>query len=984
MATLRTGVLMTFVTLGQAIAAETTASQQWVLPLDFGGKGWRGDFKTEPAAGPDGGKAVAWTTLATKPQSAVFDFKAAGIDLGAYDELACDFFLEGSASMPIFTIREWPRPQTLSNWYAKMPRPLDQWLAFRCDLRLDDDGVFLTPPYVAGKTFPGGPELTLELRPELLRFKGEPDWRRMRVANLRLVRYPVRIAFDKRDAVYGETDTHHTTRYEVSVTSRLDGPGHATIKADTGDLKFFQAAFDESGEATLDLPLAAGETRTVPLTLSIEKRVAEGLPALFAESVGLKAVMREVPGVVVRPLMGYREWRLWAAVPAFHLHRPHPAETMAFYREIAKRYPETADIPAKSIAAGEAVLAMKHEVLTDGPGGSLQGYRCADCGTQTLEALSPTHHRCKTCGKEFVDDPQINANYLAIRHGQYVIDVHTLANAYQHSGDERFARKAIDILLDYADKYDKITSLEPRSTGSQGKINATTLNEAFTFGSHRGTIFDSYHLIASSPSLSDVERQKIEHDFLLNSGTRMMRHGATLNQRVEYYTCFGLAGLYTKRWALAGEAIYGDQGFLSLFDDGFSEDGIALEGGSYHHQTFLAMCRFARAMNRQGVNLYSERFKRVFDGTLAQSALGTYVEGGAEYEAAYRMYRDPAYLPTLRQVRQKPGGLAFSEGVVGLPEGPAHLGTSSNLEGTGYLYLRRNAPGGHRSLAINYGMQWERGEFDRLQVRLVADGKGISRQVGRINYGSPFVDNMYRSFAHNLVTVDGSDLAEERVPMVGLVEEGALAAALFRVNDKEMLYPGVHQWKLVAIVGDHFVTIDRLESDKPRLFAWHHYPVATDQTFKLPMVATDAPPALSDQPLPEGSLGNSRIGTLGSAPLEVEFAPANSLTLLAPAGADVLDGRIMAGHQPKMTPFLRVAATAPVAEFAALHRVGQNAQATIEKMEAPAGVHVWRVVADAQSFLLGINTTGQPVTFAGHTFAGELIATTEKPQAQNN
>ncbi len=967
---------MILATTGLSLAVRAEGAQPWVRQLDFGGTGWRGEIDIQPAAGPDGGPAVAWTIQSSRAESATFAFREQGIDLDDYDELVGDLYLEGSDAMPIFTLREWPRPRTLSNWYGKMRRPLEQWLEFRCDLRLDDDGVFLTSRYAAGESFPDGPELTFNLNPRFLRFKGEPSWRRLRVANLRLLRYPVRLAFDKRDAVYGETDRHYTTRYAVAVTSRLDQPGRAVVEAAAANLNYFQAAFDESGTASVELELAPGETRVVHLTFAIEKRIAEGLPPLFAESVGLAASMREVPGVVARPLMGYREWRLWAAVPAFHRHRPTPVETIAFYREIAKLYPEAASASANAIRAGEAALGGDHEVLTYGPGGSDQGYMCGSCQTPTLDAVAHDHHRCRTCGREYTDETMAN-NYYRVRHGRIIQAAADLASAYQHSGDERFARRVIDILLDYADKYERIVSFEPRSTSSQSKLTSTTLGEAFAVASHRGTIFDSYHLVAASPSLGDEERRMIEYDFLLNSGTRMMRHGAEMNQRAEYFTCFGLAGLYTGRWAMAGEAIYGDQGFLSLFDDGFSEDGIALEGGAYHHQTLMAMCRFARAFNRQGVNLYGERFKRVFDGSLARSPLGLYATGAAEYEAAYRMYRDPAYLPTLRQARQRPGDLTIREGAIGLPDGPAFLDTASNLEGTGYLYLRRNAPGGHRCLAINYGMQWEREENDRLHVQLYADGQPVSRQVGRITYGSPFSGTMYASFAHNLVTVDGQDLVEERVPLVGQVEEGALAAALFQVNDAEPLYPGVRQWKLVAIAGDHFVVIDRLESEAPRLYAWHYYPVADDQTVHLPLTAAAAPPGLRERPLPDGSLGPCRVGVLDGAPLAVDFAPANGLTLLAPQGAEVLDGRIMAGYRPRLTPFLRVATTAPVAEFAALHRIGGAPDAAIERIETPANVHAWRVSANGQTFLLGINATGQPVTLAGNIFAQPLVAMTD-------
>jgi len=128
-------------------AAPTVASAEetapWIRQLEFGGESWQGDLKLEPATGPDGGQAVAWTIQASRAESAKLDLREQGIDLNDYDELAVDLYLEGSASFPIFTIREWPRPKTLSNWYAKMRRPLE--LPDSSNLRVSEQDAMHLP-----------------------------------------------------------------------------------------------------------------------------------------------------------------------------------------------------------------------------------------------------------------------------------------------------------------------------------------------------------------------------------------------------------------------------------------------------------------------------------------------------------------------------------------------------------------------------------------------------------------------------------------------------------------------------------------------------------------------------------------------------------------------------------------------------------------------------------------------------------------------
>ena len=966
------------------------AEPEWVKPLPLPMPGvYQGtaDVKALPAGGPGGVAAVEWAFPATKPPQLTLDLPGAGIEVSGYDEIACDFQVEGSDATPTWTLFEWPRPKTLSNWYAKTPRPLGQWVSWACDLRLDDDGVQLSSGYAAGKgeTFER-PTFRFALSPLFLRFPGEPDWRRVRVANLRLTRWPVRIEIDKRQAVCSVTDQEVVTSYPVTLTSRLERPGTCVVKAQTAKATFHTVRFAESAAPELRVPLQPGEKKVVTLEFRLGRTQAEKLPPLFAESALLEARMEEVPAVTVRPLLGYRPLLVWGAVPVWNFHRPDPAETMAEMKEKAKLYPWIPAAVERNVTSARALLSRDFPVLTDGPLGYGQSYICRDCNVRP-KMIEPHRHQCPKCGKEFTDDATFR-NWLPYHHGENLDAAVKLSQAWQFTGEPAFARKAADIFLAYAAAYDKIVSPEPRSTCSQAKLGMNTLMEAFLVPPS----FQAYHRIAAAPVLSADERQRIERNYLLASANRVMCHGAILNQRAENFRVFGYGGLFCRNWAMAGEAVYGPDGWLALSEDGFSADGIAQEGGGYHAGQMGAMAEFAETFLDQGVNLYNLRWKRVFDGTMGSGPTGVAATCVAAYEEAYRQYRDPAYLPTLQKLRQGESWASVERGVIGLPACEPTVGTASDLTGAGLLFLRGNTSAGHRCLAINYGMQWDRTELDRLHFRFFVDGQPASAKVGRITYGSPFSHLMYQSFAHNVVTVDRQNLIEKRVEKIGAVEKPGLSAVLFRATGENALYPGVTQYRLVAIVGPHFFVADRLEGDKPREFGWHFYPAGETQEFALPLTAGEGPLAdLWAEPMPANSTGPWRQGR-SAEPLRVRYpadaktkTPPLTLVLRTDGQADITDGSLMRGYYPKMLPFTRVVrrdtATATCAAlFLTTTPEPAAPAATLQPLPTPPGVYAWTITSGETRVTLGINTTGKPVTGVPSlaNSADALLTTTDR------
>jgi len=125
-------------------------------------------------------------------------------------------------------------------------------------------------------------------------------------------------------------------------------------------------------------------------------------------------------------------------------------------------------------------------------------YVCKDDGANLI-TVSPTQHKCPTCGKVYSGWPYDDVLLSGV-HSRYVNGARDLALAYRFTRDDRYAAKATEILLAYAAAYPTYP-LHDKDGGTKvggGKIGSKpSMNRSGSFPSVRRPIC---YGITSAPS----------------------------------------------------------------------------------------------------------------------------------------------------------------------------------------------------------------------------------------------------------------------------------------------------------------------------------------------------------------------------------------------------------------------------------------------------------------------------------------------------
>lgn len=957
----RCAAILPGLALALSLGTSAASDDVWVKEVPLANRQlWSGkaDIKTLPKGGPAGEDVIQWTTPASTEAETSVLLEALDINPNDFDEIACEFFLDDSDAYLNWNIREFPVAGQVSEWYSKAERPLRRWIPWSCDLRLDDQGVYLwvIGGYPGKTPQPKSPELVLRLTPFFLSVPGEPEIRRVRIANLRFVKYPVRITYDKTTAVTRFDEEAVTVRYKVTLKNEQKIADECRLTLDSSKLHYFKATVNGKPGDEHVFEMKPSESREIEVGFSMPRSQANKLPGLYSEPLDLSAKMGRIPEVTVRPLRSECFDSLWATVPIFHPTYPSARQTAANIKVQEKIFPWVTGFMAAAVKKAEGLLDYVPEIPKELAWVHQNAY-LTRFGERPIP-LSLTEHKCQKTG-EIYSSEWINAAYRPHAHMKNFKAANDLATAYQLTGDERFAVKAIAILAEYGRVFRDIPTLPKRSTCANGTLGQATLLECFIIPD----AISAYEKVISSPSLTADDRRRIQEDFLYVSASRLSQHNANANQQAEHFSIIIPAAVMSGHWPLAGERIYGPLGWFNLVQVGFSSDGIAHEGGGYHAGQMGSVGAVAEFLLAQRINLYTASLKRVFDGSVASSPTGVSRFCPWLFEAAYAQYGDPAYLPTLASWRKTPNMATLTWGVPGLPDDVSNLRESSNLTGDGYFFLRG---GGSLCLAINYGKQWERSEKDRLHFRLFQDGKPLSRALGRITYGSPWSENMYRTFAHNVVTVDRGDALDVRLNDKEIPPVEGFHGLVLSTKPGSELYPGVRQSRIIAIVGSSFFVADVLTSDSPRTFDWHFFPDAPAQKIALPLADLTKEPELIKGGVVAGSLGKCRDGQSDGG-FTVDFAdaagkPTLTAQILANGPLKVLDGSIMQFSTPKLHPFLRATRTdAREGVFGALFTPAGAPPAKLTSPAAPKGLILWEITEGASRWLIGWNSTNSPI-----------------------
>jgi hypothetical protein len=962
---MRIPVLLVLCLLGVGHAQETVMQTNrpfsLALPLQLDHAGVSGDAQLTAQ-----GEETLWVLPASANQAAIaFDLPALGILANEFDELRIEFKTEESLVAFAPRLEAYPVNDMCRNWYSKIDIQPGQWTEARFDLRLDDDGIFFSRKPMET------PTLTVNLSKRWLRRPGEPQERRVHIRSIQFVRYPVSIDFDPTEAKLADGEQVAWT-YLLHLQNRELTPVQAKLRIDTSRLKQFACDWTEK-----PLRLAPREARTVPLRISLSAAARGKLPQLYSEPA--EAILDVAGAPSVSPLLGYRPSLIWATVPP--------------QGEGWSPSPPPEDKRTRVLAEAEKALTARWGVPIHGPSGHPQSY-IDPKSNQPPKALSWFRHLAKDGTP--IEGEKIVKAYVGNIHANNFKRADLLGQAWQLTGDVRYAVAARDVFLEYCYWYPYLPVTSPASTSGRTRLHQSTLQTCFWFAA----AIDAYARIKGSPALGNADRERIEGSFFRPELRAIYGHNVEYsNMQVHHYETYTHGAVALGRyWNLVGEALYGTHGFHSMVERSFTEDGLAHEAGVYHWFTLVPMMEFVERMDEFGIDVMGPRFKRVFDGMLANTPEGIVRSRNLArfYARAYRSYRDPAYIPTLQAVDAWPvAGMTPDEAAA--EEAKVVPFSGNTLQpSNGYLWLREQGPDGWHALSINYIMQRDRSEHDRLHVELY-DPERLTHEIFRVTYGAKQAKVMYKTMAHNTVVVDRKDQLPLPSRLAVFLNRPHLPAALITEEPKANIWPGVEFARCVALLDGVFFIGDLYHQEGEHDFDWPFYVpwepwVGEDVGVIHPSVEPDQPIELgydfveqtqastTDQPFT--AWAHVPRFSPGSARPESRAKPHKKLHLAFAAmpGAQVITGKVPRGHRPKLGPafFVRQPQRSTAVFGVALDSTTLDAESTVHGVERlPLADNdrsaAWRVTTSRGTYLVVVNRTGQALTVAGQQVAEALF-----------
>lgn len=602
-------------------------------------------------------------------------------------------------------------------------------------------------------------------------------------------------------------------------------------------------------------------------------------------------------------------------------------------------------------------------------------YSCKKCGS-SLKTKTPTLHICPTCKAEYSGYPYDDV-VLSRDHDRLAHAVRDLGVAYFISGDRRYADKARDILLGYAERYlgYPLHDIHGKPTKGGGHVHPQTLDEAIWLISIvQGTD-------AIRDTLSDDDFRAIGEKMILPAAYHIKNHQWGIHNICCWHTsAYGLAGLLYNRGDLIRAAIFGPNGFLRQVEKGVTSDGQWYERAwGYHFYTTSALEPIAIAIRLNGLAPIPDRFKLLFDGPLKfltpTSELPAFHDtarvrfdpraNATHYELAYAFWGDPLHGAVLAQTdRRNLYATLFGRDTIESASKPA---SSENYLETGIAVLRSQTPGTAAAtmppnyVAIDYGEHGGgHGHPDKLNFVLWAHGTLLAEDPGCIAYGNPAHQGWYRqTISHNTLVVDG----KSQTPATGrCLAYAAFPDASLIVADAGPIYPNLKAGRALALIGDTLLDLlwatDTTGNPRRLEYAFHSRGERTD-TPPATQQPCDAPRgdgyawAKNWQSLPHDGTATA-VWRHQDVRLSMAHASSAPGTLLSASGQ---------GNPPTVRFSLVLnRVDAPSAVFASAFAFSDPAkpapQLSVEMLPSDAGVAAIRAQANGDTYLLLVSQDG--------------------------
>lgn len=516
-------------------------------------------------------------------------------------------------------------------------------------------------------------------------------------------------------------------------------------------------------------------------------------------------------------------------------NRRHPclyatSEEIARGRDRARKYDWAKAVYDGIIASADQ--ALNGTVAVPSKGGQwTHYYSCPKHGVR-LRTEAPTRHVCPY-GWEVYSGWPYDDVVVSFTHHRYTSQLQDLGLAYALTGAPRYAQRARDIFLAYAEKYPRyrIHDVKGGDGRSGGKRFAQTLDEAVDLV----RVAWAYDLIFNT--LSAQERELIERDFLRPSVEVIARNPMGKSNWQSWHN----AGIAAVGFCLGDEPMVHaalddpENGFRYQMQASVLSDGSWYEGApSYHFYALSALAYTAEAAARSGINLHEHpRYRALFDAPLslvypdlrfpALNDADRFSLGGQErlYEAASARFGDGRYAAVIdRGNRQSIEALLW--GAESIPADATLRLESVNLDGLGCAILRDDTGPDGRYLLLDYGPHGGgHGHPEKLQILLYGLGQELAPDAGRLAYSVPLHRTWYRqTLAHNTIVVDGKSQAPTEGKLVLFHRDDGFQAVRAVATEA---YEGVTLDRTVIMTPGYILDVCRARSDQPHMYDWVYH-----------------------------------------------------------------------------------------------------------------------------------------------------------------
>ncbi|MEG0566557.1 MAG: hypothetical protein RR590_10110, partial [Hungatella sp.] len=385
-------------------------------------------------------------------------------------------------------------------------------------------------------------------------------------------------------------------------------------------------------------------------------------------------------------------------------------------------------------------------------------YYCPKCSVfLTFNRQDGAHHVCPHCKTVYTGEPYDSTWWGQINRRNYTA-CYDLGLLYLVSQKAAYARKAADIMLEYAKYYKDYEVHGDIPYNGPGKAQAQTLDEAHLIR----TFAETYDLIADI--LSDEEKNRICSQLLVPGMEFLKEHrnNQIHNHEVIADSAIAVVGILLDLKDDIQFALYEPYGLLYQLTHGVTQERMWFEGTFGYHfyalESFFSFEKFAIHTNYSQIHnpIYQEMLELVLnyvhpDDSLPMMNDMNYGHGVLKdqwlYEFAYREIKSNKILKILNKIYENQTRTnidAFFYGIDFLPEATYHCKNyhteigypgHSVLHGKDgrYLLFKHDTYGG------------EHDHYDRLAISYLSHGERISPDLGTTGYGAVLHYDYYKN-----------------------------------------------------------------------------------------------------------------------------------------------------------------------------------------------------------------------------------------------